>query len=107
MCSNSPGPVVGSSSPRQAVARPRWSRDGKQIFYLTSDKKLMAVTFDGQRMSASAPRALFQTRIVAPACDYFQYDVAPDGRFLINSLPVSYAPHLTLLAGWTSLLKAH
>ena len=48
-----------------------------------------------------------QTRIVAPGYDYFQYDVAADGRFLINSLPASYPPHLTLLSGWTALLKGH
>ena len=64
------------------------------------------VTFDPQRMTATAPRVLFQTRIVAPSHDYFQYDVAADGRFLINSLPPSYAPHLTILSGWTALLKA-
>ena len=102
-----PGPGGRLQVSTTGGGQPRWSRDGKQIFYLTPDKKLMAVTFGGQRMSASVPRVLFQTRIIAPAYDYFQYDVAPDGRFLINSLPVSYAPHLTLLTGWPTLLKAH
>lgn len=87
--------------------QPRWSRDGKQIFYITSNKKLMAVTFDPGRMTASAPRVLFQTRIVAPTHDFYQYDVAPDGRFLINSLPSNYSTPLTLLTGWTGLLKGH
>ena len=102
-----PGPGGRLQISTTGGGQPRWSRDGKQIFYMTSDKKLMAVSFDSRKMSAGAPRLLFQTRIVASAYDYFQYDVAPDGRFLINSLPVGYAPHLTLLTGWPTLLKAH
>jgi Tol biopolymer transport system component len=102
-----PGPGGRLQISTTGGGQPRWSRDGRQIFYMTPDKKLMAVSFDPRRMSASAPRVLFQTRIVAPSYDYFQYDVAPDGRFLINSLPASYAPHLTLLTGWTALLKGH
>jgi hypothetical protein len=44
---------------------------------------------------------MFVTRIVATALAGFQYDVAPDGRFLINTLPTSTSP-LTLLTGWQS-----
>ena len=85
-------------------AQPRWSRDGGQIFYIAPDKKLMAVNFDPTKKGISAPRALFQTRIIATGLAGFQYDIALDGRFLINSLPSSSSP-LTLLTGWTSLLK--
>jgi DNA-binding winged helix-turn-helix (wHTH) protein/Tol biopolymer transport system component len=93
------GPRVQISPP--GSNQPRWSRDGKRIFYVTSDKRLMAVDFDPVAPTASAPRLLFQTRIVAASRDGFQYDVAPDGRFLINSLPSS-APPLTLITGWTA-----
>jgi len=88
-------------------AQPRWSRDGKQIFYIAPDRKLMAVSFDSQKKSASAPHVLFQTRIVAPDFALLQYDVAPNGRFLINSFPSSYSSPLTLLTGWKALLKGH
>jgi hypothetical protein len=70
------------------------------------DRKLMEVTIDtsGGKFSPSAPRPLFQTRIIAPTFVLFQYDVAPDdSRFLINSLR-SEAP-LTLLTNWTSVLE--
>jgi hypothetical protein len=82
-------------------SQPRWRRDGRQIFYVTGDRKLMAVGFDPATGQATAPRAMFVTRIVAPALAGFQYDVAPDGRFLINTLPTSTSP-LTLLTGWRS-----
>ena len=87
--------------------QPRWSHDGKRIFYLAPDKKLMAVTFDPQNMTATAPQPLFQTRIVAFGYDFSQYDVAPDGRFLITSLPANSSSPLTLVTGWTALLKEH
>ena len=86
-------------------AQPRWSRDGRQIFYIAPDRKLMAVGFDLRKGMASAPRALFQTRIVAPDFALFQYDVAPDRRFLINSFPSGYSSPLTLLTGWNAVLK--
>ena len=97
-----PGARVQISS---GGAQPRWSRDGKHIFYIAPDRKLMAVSFDSRKGSASAPHVLFQTRIVAPDFALFQYDVAPNGRFLINSFPASYSSPLTLLTGWHSLVK--
>src|SRR5947209_4653269 len=86
------------------AAQPRWSRDGTQLFYIAPDKKLMAVHFNAETGRTGAPRTLFQTRIIAASLSGFQYDVAPDGRFLINSLP-SGSPPLTMLTGWTALLN--
>ncbi len=100
-----PGPGGRLQISRAGGAQVRWSRDGKRIFYIQSDKKLMEVSFDPQKGSAGAPRVLFQTRIVAPGFVLFQYDVAPDGRFLINSFPANNSSPLTLLTGWTAQLK--
>lgn len=86
------------------AAQPRWSPDGTQLFYIAPDKKLMAVSFDPSSGRAGPPRVLFQTRIVRVAIASHQYDVAPDGRFLINSLPLG-SPPLTLLVGCDSLFK--
>ena len=97
-----PGPRIQISIGPAAQAR--WSRDGAQLFYIAADKKLMAVSFDAESGRAGAPRHLFQTRIIAASLVGFQYDVAPDGRFLINSLPSSSSP-LTLLTGWTAALE--
>jgi hypothetical protein len=71
---------------------------------MAPDKKLMAVSFDPSSGRAGPPRELFQTRIVRVALAGLQYDVAPNGQFLINSLPVG-SPPLTLLAGITSLFN--
>jgi integrase-like protein len=80
-----PGPRLQISS--GPAAQPRWSRDGAQLFYITADKKLTAVSFDAETGRAGAPRHLFQTRIIGASLIGFQYDVASDGRFLIHSLP--------------------
>ena len=97
-----PGPRIRMSS--GAGAQPRWSHDGTQLFYIAPDKTLIAVSFDPGTGSAGPPRAMFQTRIVRASLIAWQYDVAPDGRFLINSLP-SGSPPLTLLIGFDSLLE--
>ena len=86
------------------AAQSRWSRDGTQLFYIAPDKKLMAVSFDPSSGRAGPPRELFQTRIVRVSIAGFQYDVAPNGRFLINSLPAG-SPPLTLLVGIASLFN--
>jgi DNA-binding winged helix-turn-helix (wHTH) protein/Tol biopolymer transport system component len=85
-------------------SQPRWSRNGRQLFYITSEKKLMAVDFDSTTAKVSAARMVSQTRIIASAFTGFQYDVAPDGRFLINTLTRDAAP-LTVMTGWTGRLK--
>ncbi|HXR32672.1 MAG TPA: protein kinase [Verrucomicrobiae bacterium] len=82
-----------------------WSRDGREITYIAPDRKLMSVTFDAAKKSATAPRALFQTRIEGPAYVSHQYDVSPDGRFIINSLASSNSAPLTLLENWTAEIK--
>ena len=69
---------------------PRWSPDGKEVYYIAPDSKLMAtpVTVRGDALEVGTPLALFQTRIVGGGSNVVgrrqQYTVASDGRFLIN-----------------------
>jgi eukaryotic-like serine/threonine-protein kinase len=100
-----PGPGGRIEISRGSGAQPTWARDGRLIFYIAPDRKLMAVSFDPRHKSAGAPRVLFQTRIIAASFFATQYDVAADGRFLINSVPLNYSSPLTLLTGWTAQLK--
>ena len=68
---------------------PRWRQDGKELFYLSADGKMMAVPAKtGASFAVGSPVALFQThrRQSVSAQDVFSYDVSGDGqRFLILS----------------------
>ena len=99
-----PGPGRRIQISPGAGAQPRWSHDGQEIFFIQPDRKLIAVSFDLTTGTAGAPRVLFQTRIAAERIANWQYDVAPDGRFLINSLPSNTAAPLTLISGWDAAL---
>jgi serine/threonine protein kinase len=92
---------ISSGGGGQAV----WSRNGQEITYIAPDRKLMSVAFDEEKKSVSTPRVLFQTRIIAPTFVSTQYDVAPDGRFVINSLVSNNSSPLTMLDKWTAELK--
>jgi len=100
-----PGPggriQISSGGGSQAV----WNRNGREITYIAPDRKLMSVAFDAEKKSASAPRVLFQTRIISSTFVSTQYDVAPDGRFIINTLVSNNSSPLTMLNNWTAELK--
>jgi Tol biopolymer transport system component len=65
---------------------PKWRRDGRELYYLGLDGKLMSVSIGGPPFSAGRPVELFQTPLAVnraqPTRDR-RYDVAPDGRFLM------------------------
>jgi eukaryotic-like serine/threonine-protein kinase len=85
---------------------PRWRRDGKEIFYLAPDQRLMAVSLTAttQGMEISRPVPLFQIA-VTPALRA-QYDVTGDGqRFLVNSIADDSETPVTVVVNWTAGLK--
>jgi hypothetical protein len=81
---------------------PRWRADGKELYYLAPDLKLMAVAVAarGATFAPGTPEALFQTHITQGALSQ-QYDVAHDGRFLINTdLQDTSTEPIHLLLNW-------
>ena len=77
--------------PRRAASIPLWRPDGKELYYLNPAGAMMAapITVTGATLEPGAPVVLFPTRIVGGGVDMQQgrqYDVAPDGRFLINTV---------------------
>ena len=84
---------------------PAWRRDGKELYYLSPAGDMMAVpvTVTGTSLEPGAPVMLFPTRIVGGGVDAQQgrqYDVAPDGRFLINTERAAATAPITLLMNW-------
>jgi serine/threonine protein kinase len=67
---------------------PRWARNGKEIFYVDPDRRLMAAEVNGTGASfaVGAVRPLFT--IDTQTIGRYGYDVAVDGqRFIVNAVP--------------------
>jgi eukaryotic-like serine/threonine-protein kinase len=84
---------------------PVWRHDGKELYYVNPAGAMMAVpiTITGAALDPGAPLMLFPTRIWNGGEDTGlgrQYDVAPDGRFLINTQINDTAAPITLLMNW-------
>ena len=69
--------------------QPRWRADGKELFYLSADGKMMAAPVkEGANFDAGTPVALFQAnaRELVATSEQMMYDVSTDGqRFLVNT----------------------
>jgi eukaryotic-like serine/threonine-protein kinase len=91
-------------------AYPVWRRDGKELFYVGTDDRLMsvAVSVRGAALELGVPQPLFEMR--AAGTTLFaerQYDVAPDGeRFLVvRRMGEERSDPLVVEFNWTSRLK--
>lgn len=90
--------------------QPRWKPDGRELFYLSPDEKLVAVPIvmnsNGQTPKVLAPITLFQTQIsggAAPGANRQQYDVSPDGQRFLMSISVVDAnvQPISMVLNWT------
>ena len=86
---------------------PRWRADGREIYYLSEDRKLMAVPV-GAGPSFGNPQVLFQTRVqTGVTANHMHYVPSRDGRrFLVNTLSGDASPSpITVVMNWTAGLK--
>jgi Tol biopolymer transport system component len=106
-----PGPGGKFQVSKDGGVQPRFREDGRELFYVGLDGKLMAVPIAlkerGEAPDLGAPVALFQTRIaggpiLAPGPVRHQYAVARDGqRFLVNvATEESGAAPINLILNW-------
>ena len=106
------GTAAGAAASRSQVSTaggvfPVWRPDGEELelYYLNPAGEMMAapLTVSGATLEPGAPVVLFPTRVlgggVSAGLDR-QYDVAPDGRFLINTQVDSGDAPITLLQNW-------
>ena len=83
--------------------RPRWRRDGKEIFYISGDGTLMSVAVnEGVSLDFGLPKPLFKVLV-----RFGYYDVTADGqRFLVNVRPEQEEiPPITLVLNWAEGLQ--
>ena len=84
----------------------RWRRDGKELFYVARDGRLMAVPLrwgaNGETAEAGTPVPLFQAHVSGMPTGQTQYVVSSDGqRFLMNRLidDIVTSP-ITMILNW-------
>ena len=93
-----------SMTPRRLVSReggvePRWARNGRELFFKSGGQMMAVNVAAGPSLDIGDPRPLFPLARYRGARNRQQYDVAPDGRFLMirdpspgGAAPVVYAP---------------
>ena len=91
---------------QEGGVEPRFSRDGKELFYFDRENRLTAVEIktSGSAFETGASNVLFQFHGAGP---YRRYDVAADGqRFLVTTeLEDKATPLITLVANWPGAVR--
>ena len=91
----------------QGGYQPRWRADGREIYYLTKERKLMAVPVDAGP-SFAVPKPLFQTQVPSGMTSInMHYVPGRDGRrFLVNTQIGEPRPSpITVVLNWSAALK--
>jgi Tol biopolymer transport system component len=93
---------------------PTWRSDGRELYYLALDRKIMAVPVqeDGDRIVFGPPTPLFQSPLTIPTITtVHQLDVTGDGKrfvFIVNSNTSPAIPNdsgtLSVIVNWTAAL---
>jgi eukaryotic-like serine/threonine-protein kinase len=89
-------------------AQPRWRKDGRELFYIGGDRKLMVVDVKlGPLFQVGVPKPLFDTRVPTITDFRNHYVVTADAqRFLINSMTEARGTTpIDVVKNWTALLK--
>jgi Tol biopolymer transport system component len=102
-----PGPGDPIRVSTNGGAQARWRRDGKELFFIALDGKLMSVPMrlgsNAQTMEPVTPAPMFPTHIGGALSYPFnqQYDVSPDGqRFLMNTIVEEAPLPITVILSW-------
>jgi hypothetical protein len=81
----------------------RWSRDGRELFYLSTDRRLMSIPIQtSPSLRAGTPVPLFE---IDRARSWSGFDVTTAGRFLavVSEKRASEQP-VTVVLNWTGAL---
>jgi hypothetical protein len=98
-------------SPRGGL-QPEWRRDGRELYYLTPDRMLMAVEVRtvASRLEFGLPVPLFKAPVADPTWGRNHYQPAADGRrFLVNVLDPTLSagsPDVVVVLDWAESMYA-
>jgi eukaryotic-like serine/threonine-protein kinase len=90
-------------------AQPKWRADGKELFYLSADRKLMTVDANegDNSITFGSPKPLFEVRAVVGAPGSLLYAPTREGQRFVVITPIeeSSPSPLTVVMNWTAGLK--
>ena len=103
-----PGPGVDTLVSTAGGAQVRWNPNGRELFYVADDDRLMAVpvraSADNKTLEPGTPSALFATNVGSTAVLKYrqQYLVSPDGQsFVMNSVVGDASPSpVSVILNW-------
>ena len=88
--------------------QPRWRRDGKELYYLAADNKLMAVDVKGDTsiFEAGIPKPLFEVRVSTATRRNHYLPAANGKRFLVvQTLEQAVSSPITVVVNWPAAVK--
>jgi len=98
-----PGPKILVST--EGAQQPMWSRDGKELFYRSGDKMMAAAVETESQFRITGYNKLFEGRYFS-SVNLQNYDVAPDGRFLMFREPAEDTPlGINVVLNWFDELE--
>ena len=90
-------------------AQPRWRGDGKELYYVSSSNRLMAVPISaGAGLEVGSASPLFDAPLFSTLNNFsHEYDVTADGQRFIVAARLTEARNtpLTVVLNWTARLK--
>jgi Tol biopolymer transport system component len=105
----SPGPPPSPGEGKWLISNngghnPMWRQDGKELYYIDLDGKLMVVSLSaGSEFEAGVPKTLFQA---LPRGDFAAWAPSPDGkRFLFQIPETQEAAPFTVVLNWQAGMK--
>jgi tRNA A-37 threonylcarbamoyl transferase component Bud32 len=84
---------------------PRWARNGRELYWVSGGRMMAAGVAPGSSFNPGSPRALFSVEGYRRARNHPQYDVAPDGRFVMIR-EAAVAPGAVYAENWFAELLA-
>lgn len=83
---------------------PAWGPDGRELFYVSADEKLMVVTMQTGRdgIEPSAPREVLPLNLPSYTS---LYDIAPDGHRILLQRRESVTENIEVIVNWAASLR--
>jgi Tol biopolymer transport system component len=100
-----PGPEGRWPVSTEGGSQPRWSRNGKELFYRNGNKLMVVEVSTTPQPVLSTPRLLFEQPYTRSAITMPDYDVSPDGQRFLMLKPEAGYGRLNVVLNWQEELK--